>query len=41
VAIDSNGRAVVIGGFNGAVDFGGTTLTTAGGEDICVFTVAP
>jgi hypothetical protein len=41
VAVDSNGRAVVIGDFSGTVDLGGSTLTSAGDRDICIFTVAP
>lgn len=33
VALDPSGDLLVAGGFNGAVQFGGTTLTSSGGRD--------
>lgn len=34
LAVDSQGRVTVGGGFNGSVDFGGGTLASAGGDDM-------
>jgi hypothetical protein len=36
LALDSNGNAYIAGIFGGTVDFGGTTLTSAGSADIYV-----
>jgi hypothetical protein len=36
IAVDGAGSSVIIGNFNGAADFGGGTLTSAGGWDIFV-----
>lgn len=35
-AVDPAGNAIVTGGFAGVIDFGGGTLTSAGGEDIFI-----
>ena len=36
VAVDGNGNVIIAGYFEGAVDFGGDNLTSAGGEDVFV-----
>ncbi len=36
IATDSAGNTVVVGSFDGAIDLGGGTLTTAGGNDIFI-----
>ncbi len=41
VAVDRNGNVIIAGYFNGTVDFGGGTLTSAGLRDIFVAKFAP
>src|SRR5690242_2638557 len=41
VAIDSQNNIIVVGGFHGTVDFGGVSLTSAGGFDIFVVKYSP
>jgi hypothetical protein len=41
VAVDSSGDAYVTGGFSGSVDFGGTSLTSQGKNDIFIAKYSP
>lgn len=41
IAVDAGGNAVFTGDFRGKVDFGGTTLTSAGGFDLFVARLDP
>ncbi|MDI1475623.1 hypothetical protein [Polyangium sp. y55x31] len=41
IAVDAGGNAVITGDFRGKVDFGGTTLTSAGGFDLFVARLDP
>ena len=41
IAIDDNGNIAVIGNFSGSVDFGGGSLTSAGGTDVFVAEYSP
>jgi hypothetical protein len=41
VAIDSLDNIIVVGGFHGTVNFGGATLTSAGGYDVFVVKYSP
>jgi uncharacterized protein (AIM24 family) len=36
IAVDASGNVIVAGGYEGAIDFGGGALTSAGSQDICV-----
>lgn len=41
VALDAGGNVLLIGGFSGALDFGGGTLTSAGGTDVFIAKLDP
>ena len=41
VAVDSAGNVIVVGGMQGAMQVGDTTLTSAGGRDVFAFKLSP